>query len=56
MRLSRRGKWMRSSGSFSKYEGKNKYREDAFIRYVTGVLYESRGGINDAFIAYRKSL
>ena len=37
------------------YEGKNKYREDAFIRYVTGVLYESRGEINDAFIAYRKA-
>ena len=38
------------------YEGKNKYSEDAFIRYVTGVLYESRGEINDAFIAYRKAL
>jgi hypothetical protein len=37
------------------YEGKNKYQEDAFIRYVTGVLYESRGEVNDAFIAYRKA-
>jgi hypothetical protein len=37
------------------YEGKNRYKEDAFIRYVTGVLYESRGEINDAFIAYRKA-
>lgn len=37
------------------YEGKNKYQEDAFIRYVMGVLYESRGEINDAFISYKKS-
>ena len=37
------------------YEGKNKYQEDAFVRYVTGVLYESRGETNDAFIAYRKA-
>lgn len=37
------------------YDGKNRYQEDAFIRYVTGVLYESRGEINDAFIAYRKA-
>ena len=37
------------------YEGKNAYREDAFIRYVTGALYESAGEINDAFIAYRNS-
>ena len=37
------------------YDGKNKYQEDAFIRYVSGVLYESRGEINDAFIAYRKA-
>ncbi len=38
-----------------RYEGKNRYREDAFIRYLTGVLYESRGEINDAFIAYRNA-
>jgi uncharacterized protein len=38
-----------------KYEGKNKYQEDAFIRYVMGVLYESRGEINDAFISYRNA-
>jgi hypothetical protein len=37
------------------YEGKNRYREDAFIRYVMGVLYESRGEINDAFISYRNA-
>jgi hypothetical protein len=37
------------------YEGKNKYQEDAFIRYIAGVLYESGGEINDAFISYRKA-
>ena len=37
------------------YEGKNRYQEDAFIRYVMGVLYESQGEINDAFISYRQS-
>lgn len=31
------------------------YREDAFARYLTGVLYEARGDLNNAFIAYRKA-
>ena len=34
---------------------KNVYREDAFIRFLMGVLYESGNEINDAFISYRKS-
>lgn len=38
-----------------KYEEKNTYKEDAFIRYIAGVLYESGGEINDAFISYRKA-
>lgn len=37
------------------YEGKNRYQEDAFIRFLAGVLYENEGEINDAFISYRKS-
>lgn len=37
------------------YAGENTYREDAFIRYITGALYESAGDVNDAFIAYRNS-
>lgn len=37
------------------YGDKNTYKEDAFIRYLTGALYESAGEINDAFIAYRNS-
>lgn len=36
-----------------RYEKKNIYREDAFARYLSGILYESRGELNDAFIAYR---
>lgn len=37
------------------YEGKNRYQEDAFTRYIAGVLYESGGEINDAFISYRNA-
>ncbi|NVM23544.1 MAG: hypothetical protein HWN68_17400 [Desulfobacterales bacterium] len=37
-------------------EGKsNVYKEDAFIRFLMGVLYEAEGEINDAFISYRKA-
>ncbi|MCS6329523.1 MAG: hypothetical protein H8K06_20975, partial [Nitrospira sp.] len=34
---------------------KDGYREDAFARYLTGVLYESTGDLNNASIAYRKA-
>ena len=34
---------------------KNVYKEDAFIRFLMGVLYEAEGEINDAFISYRKA-
>ncbi len=34
---------------------RNVYREDAFIRFLMGVLYEAGNEINDAFISYRKS-
>lgn len=34
---------------------RNVYREDAFIRFLMGVLYEAEGEINDAFISYRKA-
>ena len=37
------------------YEDKNTYKQDAFIRYVMGALYEAGGEINDAFISYRKA-
>lgn len=38
---------------------KNAYREDAFARFLMGILYEAQGtrsGVNDAFISYRKSI
>ena len=38
-----------------KYEKKNVYKEDAFARYLTGLLYEVKNEYNDAFIAYRKA-
>jgi len=38
------------------YEGKNSFKDDAFIRYVMGALYEAAGEINDAHIAYQNAL
>jgi hypothetical protein len=32
------------------------YKEDAFVRYVMGMLYENQGDVNNAFISYRKAL
>lgn len=34
---------------------KEGYRDDAFARYLTGILYEVTGDVNNAFIAYRKA-
>lgn len=34
---------------------KNAYRDDGFARYLSGILYESTGDINNAFIAYRNA-
>ena len=31
------------------------YHEDPFARYLTGLLYEASGDLNNAFIAYRKA-
>jgi len=31
------------------------YKDDGFARYLSGVLYEAAGELNDAFIAYRKA-
>jgi len=36
-----------------KYDGENKYKEDAFSRYLAGALYEDAGEMNDAFISYK---
>src|SRR4030067_1797871 len=38
-----------------KYEKKNVYKEDAFARYLSGILYEYRGELNDAYISYNKA-
>ncbi|MBI3803954.1 MAG: hypothetical protein HY282_09370 [Nitrospirae bacterium] len=34
---------------------KSVYKEDAFARYLSGILYETRGEFNDAFVSYRKA-
>jgi len=38
-----------------KYETKNRYKSDAFVLYLMGMIYEAEGDINDAFIAYRNA-
>ena len=37
-------------------EDKRPYRRDAFIEYLTGILYEWDGDVNDAFISYRSAI
>ncbi|HEX9154641.1 MAG TPA: hypothetical protein VF819_03695 [Nitrospira sp.] len=36
-------------------QDKGTYRDDGFARYLSGILYESAGDVNNAFIAYRKA-
>ena len=39
-----------------KYEGKrNRYKEDAFAHNLMGIIYEAKGDVNNAFIAYRNA-
>lgn len=41
----------------SRYDkGKNRYSEDAFARYLSGLIYESKGEIDSAIIDYTKAL
>lgn len=35
---------------------RNAYQDDAFARYLAGLLYEDRGETNDAYISYVKAL
>lgn len=39
-----------------RYKSENKYKRDAFAHVLMGLLYESMGEMNDAFIAYRNAL
>ncbi|PIE33809.1 hypothetical protein CSA56_09865 [candidate division KSB3 bacterium] len=39
----------------SRYEHKNVYKTDAFILYLSGLIYDALGEINDAFIDYRRA-
>jgi hypothetical protein len=36
-----------------RYEQKNVYKTDAFMLYLSGLIYEAMGEVNDAFIDYR---
>ncbi len=39
-----------------KYRSDNKYKRDAFINNLMGIIYEASGDVNNAFIAYRNAL
>ena len=39
-----------------RFEGRSVYREDAFLRLLTGLIYEVLGEPGEALVAYRKSL
>lgn len=39
-----------------KYDSDGKYRRDAFIHNLMGIIYQSIGDYNNAFIAYRNAL
>lgn len=39
-----------------RYSSENKYREDAFIHTLMGIIYETTKDYNNAFIAYRNAL
>jgi hypothetical protein len=36
-------------------DNRNRYSDDAFVRYFMGILYEKAGDLNNALIAYRNS-
>ncbi|MFZ3072390.1 MAG: hypothetical protein WA162_04030 [Thermodesulfobacteriota bacterium] len=44
------------TGLNNKYDAKNIYKEDAFARYLSGLIYESSGQADDAFIDYNKAV
>ncbi len=39
-----------------KYKSDNRYKRDAFVHNLMGIIYEASGDINNAFIAYRNAL
>ncbi|BDD09002.1 hypothetical protein FUAX_14340 [Fulvitalea axinellae] len=39
-----------------KYKSKNKFKADAFIHNLIGLIYDADGDVNNAFIAYRNAL
>jgi uncharacterized protein len=38
-----------------KYKGEKKYKRDAFINNLMGIIYDAQGDYNNAFIAYRNA-
>jgi len=46
---------LRLSTLSDKHNSPNKYRQDAFVNNLMGIIYEASGDINNAFIAYRNA-
>lgn len=44
------------TGLNNKYDAKSVYKEDALARYLSGLIYESSGQADDAFIDYHKAV
>ncbi len=38
-----------------RYEHKNVYKTDAFMLYLSGIIYDAKGEVNDALIDYRQA-
>ena len=38
-----------------KYKSDSKFKRDAFVHNLMGIIYDSRGDVNNAFIAYRNA-
>lgn len=45
----------RLNGLSDKYKSDKKYKRDAFIHNLMGIIYEANGDYNNAFIAYRNA-
>ena len=40
----------------ARYDDERRFRDDGFIRYLSGLIYESTGRINDAFVDYKAAV
>jgi len=46
---------LRLSALSDRYSSQNKYKADAFVNNLMGIIYEASGDVNNAFVAYRNA-